>query len=590
MARRLIGLDIGTNAVTVTEVEVGNPATLRVFGQVALPRDVMREGEIVDVEVVASAIRRLWREVGLKKGAVRVGIGTPRLIVRPVELPEMNEADLAGALQFQAQDLIPIPLDDAYFDFQVLGAGIDPEGNATTRVLLAAAPRETITRIVAAVESAGLSVEAVDLVPLALVRSLATPVDPGAEPSAEAIVCVGAGVTVVVVHESGSPRFARVLGSGGRALTEAIATDLDLAFEAAEALKRQGINTDDEIGARARSAIEGPLNSLLEDVRSSLEFYRAQSGGAEVKSVLLNGGGSQLVGLADRLETVLGLPVTRAHCRSRLAIGDIGFAPDEYEMLDPYLSVPVGLAFGATSTGRAIDLSPPKDRGAADRRKLVAVVVVIALLLLGGLGFLTASQRTKRSDQQALLDQERDTNAAVQAKIDELATFEAQQAQIDVIQGQIAALLATDVSWSRLLEDIAMKMPQNDWLSSFQGTVTAAAPAAPAPVAPAPSDEGSTSTTGTTSTTVPAVPAPAAAGLSGTVSMTLTGRDFTDVSQWLLRMAEIPSLTDVWVPTSTKSVSDGGSQQTVSFSSTAKITPQAKATRSELRQKLKVGQ
>ena len=40
MARRLIGLDVGTNAVTIAEVTPGSPPRLDMFAQVALPRNV----------------------------------------------------------------------------------------------------------------------------------------------------------------------------------------------------------------------------------------------------------------------------------------------------------------------------------------------------------------------------------------------------------------------------------------------------------------------------------------------------------------------------------------------------------------------
>ena len=49
----------------------------------------------------------------------------------------------------------------------------------------------------------------------------------------------GGGVTAIAVHEGGIPRFVRVLGTGGRELTDAIAADLDIPPETAEALKRQ---------------------------------------------------------------------------------------------------------------------------------------------------------------------------------------------------------------------------------------------------------------------------------------------------------------------------------------------------------------
>src|SRR5690348_18063013 len=100
MARRLIGLDVGTNAVTVADVSPGPRPRLNVFGQVALARDAMREGEVVDAAAVSDAIARLRTEVGLRRTPVRVGIASPRVIVRQVEMPVMSRDDLASALRF----------------------------------------------------------------------------------------------------------------------------------------------------------------------------------------------------------------------------------------------------------------------------------------------------------------------------------------------------------------------------------------------------------------------------------------------------------------------------------------------------------
>src|SRR3954467_9928285 len=122
MARRLIGLDVGTNAVTIAEVTPGTPPRLDMFAQVALPREAMREGEVADEAAVTDAVARLRTEVGLKKAAVRVGIASPRVVVRQVEMPLMTRAELASALQFQAADLIPISLEDAVLDFAILPA------------------------------------------------------------------------------------------------------------------------------------------------------------------------------------------------------------------------------------------------------------------------------------------------------------------------------------------------------------------------------------------------------------------------------------------------------------------------------------
>ena len=98
MARRLIGLDIGTNAVTVAEVRAGEPPRLDMFGQVALGRETMREGEVADDAAVTEAVGRLREEVGLKKAA-----GAPRAR-EPARrrAPDRDAADVARGARERA--------------------------------------------------------------------------------------------------------------------------------------------------------------------------------------------------------------------------------------------------------------------------------------------------------------------------------------------------------------------------------------------------------------------------------------------------------------------------------------------------------
>ncbi len=274
-----------------------------------------------------------------------------------------------------------------------------PGATGTNRVLVAAAHQETVARMIGAVRAAGLKVAAVDLVPLALVRALGRRVAPDG-PGAEGIVSIGGGVTVIVVHEGGLPRFVRMLGTGGRSLTEAIARDLDLTLETAEALKRQGENSPPELAPRVTAALERPLSDLLEEVRGSLDYWRTQPGSARLLRVTVTGGVSLQPGVVDGLSRVLGVPVEQAQPREGVEVGDIGFPPDEVAALDPYLPVPIGLALGGSPGGKRINLSG-SDRGSnpTDTRKLALVLGAVGLgllLLLGLLSFQKQSQTLER--------------------------------------------------------------------------------------------------------------------------------------------------------------------------------------------------
>ncbi|HEY3832117.1 MAG TPA: pilus assembly protein PilM [Acidimicrobiia bacterium] len=613
MARRLIGLDVGTNAVTVAEVTNGGAPRLTAFGQVALPRDAMHEGEVVDAEALVEAVKRLRTEVGVRKAPVRLGIASPRLIVRQVEMPVMSREDLAGALRFQLADLIPIPVDEALVDFAVLdeaAGSTEPGAEPVMRVLLAAAQRSIVERLVDAVERGGLPVESVELIPLALIRSLAAPEvpstpappplddnipgegDPDAafrppevvapEPfplaeavtaaappaGAEGIVSIGGGVTCVVVHERGVPRFVRVLASGGRALTDAIGTALELPPETAESLKRQVGSVDDEVVRQARAAAERPLAVLLDEIRSSLDYYRNQPGAARLLRVQLTGGGAQYDGIQERLGALLGVPVEPANPRERVAVSDIGFNDDELPRLDPYLSAALGLAMPGDGNTPRLDLAPEEEKAhllGASRNAVIGAIAAAVLIAL--LAIPVVSRHNDASNANSAAKAQEQKNDALEAQVNKLAPAEQTKAQIAALDAQVANLLSTDVSWASVLNEIARTMPDSVWLTSFQGSTTASTTGSGA----------STPTTTTPTTGAPGSVAPPPA-VQGSVTFQATGLDFTAVADWIKRVGDLPEFSNLWVPSAQKSTL--GDRDVVTFQSSAGLTDKARSDRS----------
>jgi type IV pilus assembly protein PilM len=587
MARRLIGLDIGTNAVRVAEIDPGDPPRLTTFGQVALPFEAMRDGEVVEPAAVTEAVQRLWRELSLKKGAVRIGVASPRVLVRTVDLPAMSDDELASALEFQAQELIPIPLDEAVLDFQALerlepalpapdqGDDEDVPASEMIRVLLAAARRDTVSTVVHAVRAAGLTVSAVDLVPLALVRAIGRRVSDNGN-GAEAIVSVGGGVTTIVVHEAGLPRFVRILGSGGRGLTDAIARDMALTVEQAEALKRQGALAAQEHAQAASSAMARPLADLVEQIRGSLDYYRTQPDAARILRVTLTGGAAQTPGLSEQLRELIGMPVDFAQPREHVVVGDIGFSDDQLQAIDPFLPVPIGLALGGISAGKRINLLGGRATGRAeiDQRRVLMATAAAGVVVVGLLGGYYMWRKQTLDHEKSKLATATATNASLQSQISKLQSAETTQTKIDNLTQQESQLLATDVSWSAMLEDISRTIPPDVWLKGFtatEGTSTTGAAGATAGAAPPPSTNAPI--TGQPSTGA------SATGPSGTVNFNAAGLSYQSVAAWLQNVSLLKEFTNLWVPTATKGQSGTAGQVIVTFNSTASITNAAKSQR-----------
>src|SRR6202008_2210606 len=120
---------------------------------------------------LAEALKELFAEHNLGK-RVRVGVANQRTVMRTIELPPVTDRkELAAAVAFQAQDQVPMPLSNAVLDFHPLGI-IDTPAGPRQRVVLVAAQRDMVERLLSAVRGAGLTAAGVDLSAFALIRSL----------------------------------------------------------------------------------------------------------------------------------------------------------------------------------------------------------------------------------------------------------------------------------------------------------------------------------------------------------------------------------------------------------------------------------
>ncbi len=120
------------------------------------PKASSSDGEIVDTDLFARELKAFVNRNKLRGRGVQVAVSNQKVIVRNIDMPEMTEAELRGAIEFQAQDYIPIPVDEVVLDFQVLGKRVGPDGSARQEVLLVAAQKTMINAFLAAVRQAGL--------------------------------------------------------------------------------------------------------------------------------------------------------------------------------------------------------------------------------------------------------------------------------------------------------------------------------------------------------------------------------------------------------------------------------------------------
>jgi type IV pilus assembly protein PilM len=347
--RTAIGLDIGTSGVRAAELSFGKGGvTLERFGQIAVPEGAVRDGEVIDTAAVAHAIKQLWSHTRFSHKNVIMGVANQRVIVRQVDLPWMPITELKESLPFQVQDFLPMPVDQTLLDFhpleEVQGAG----GARLLRGLLVAAAREMVLSNVRAVEQAGLKPTMVDLTSFAVLRSVAN--IGVVDNEIEALVDIGARVTNIVVHSGGVPHFVRILLMGGQDVTDAVANNLGVSHEEAEALKHElGSGSHSDSAAAAGRVADVTAATLVDEIRGSLDYYMSSTPHGPVQRVVLTGGGSRLRGLVDRMAASTRVPVVVGDPLGSLHLGRTGLTDDQVRHVQHLAAVPVGLALGATS-------------------------------------------------------------------------------------------------------------------------------------------------------------------------------------------------------------------------------------------------
>lgn len=207
--RSLVGVDIGSRAIKVIEVEAQAPDRLRVIGvgSAETPPGALERGQVREPQLLARGIREALAQGKITQRRAALAVSAHLGFIRRLSFPHMPLKELRASIELQAERYIPFAHDGAVFDIHPLPSGDEqPEMS----VVLAAAPRSTVTGLMTAARQAGLAAERVDLEPLALYRAAAA-TGQILPDGAVALVDLGASAAVISLFDAGVPVVSRVL-------------------------------------------------------------------------------------------------------------------------------------------------------------------------------------------------------------------------------------------------------------------------------------------------------------------------------------------------------------------------------------------
>jgi len=330
-SKAVIGLDVGSYAVKAVALQSNKDRiTLQGYAQAR-----------IDNQDLGEVIKRVVGQLGLKSKRVVTAVSGRSVIVRQVDTPKLQDAELKQHITYEADKYIPFGTEEVIIDCQPMPAKPGSTEN-TQQVMLVAVRKGFVQEHLSSLRSAGLMPEVIDVDVFALANAyelLGPPMPPENERKATAIIDIGATKTNIAIMLADRLLFTREIYLAGNEISDAIARTLNYQPDEVDAMKLAPGEALESIVDAAMPAFE----DLANEIRLSFDYVEGQFD-TEVSNVVLSGGTSQLPNVGNILGNILSRPVFVFD-----PLAGLDLVPSRYDIhgLDansPGLTVALGLA------------------------------------------------------------------------------------------------------------------------------------------------------------------------------------------------------------------------------------------------------
>lgn len=306
----LFGLDIGQSSIKVVQIDTaGKNAQLQAYGTVFFDQKAVRDGVIVDFNIVGNAMHNLLDEhLAGALSADRVAASLPVLhsFSRIINLPPLEGKDVFEAVRTEAEQYIPIPLNDLYLDYRMVEK--TPESQD---YLVAAVPKKVADSYLELCNK--LKLQLVCLEPSILsVSRIVQHAEKSDLPTL--VIDCGSNTTDLIIFNESSVRVTGTIKFGGETLTQNIIDKFKVSYEEAAKMKStRGIDPGPGQGKMV-SALSKSLQFLASEIKKIIRYYeeRDKDQQAKVGQIILLGGGANLPGFSTYLTSELRIPTRLA--------------------------------------------------------------------------------------------------------------------------------------------------------------------------------------------------------------------------------------------------------------------------------------
>lgn len=333
----MTGLDIGSKTIKIVELQKeGDAYTLLASGIVGYSgTNVEKMTDEKEMTTLAQVIKKLHDQAGVSSKDVVISLPESQVFTRTIKFPMLTDAEVASAVKWEAEQYIPIPVNEAIIQHTVLLRN-EKASPPEVIVLLVAAPRTVVEKYTKVTTLAGLNPIAVETELIALTRALA--------PMGRTVLLVdlGAGSTDIAIARDSLLSFSRSIPIAGEAFTRAVSQGLGVTGTQAEEYKKTyGLETT-QLEGKVKGALDPVLRLVVDEIKKAVSYYQTEEKGEAPNAIVISGGSSGMPQITSMMTELLGVESIIAN-----PFGKVRIDAETAKKLAPYAplySVAVGLA------------------------------------------------------------------------------------------------------------------------------------------------------------------------------------------------------------------------------------------------------
>ena len=340
----ITGVDIGSHAIKVCQLQkYGTTYKLIAVGSAALPPGAVEDGVLQEPLEVSKVLSALLKNLKIKNKKIGISISGYSVIVKKINLEEMEDDALAKYISAEAEQYIPFDLDDVYIDFQKLPT--KKEGTDRCDIMLVAAKKEVVNDYLDMLNELKLNTVLVDVDGFALENIWETV---SGRTENVALVDIGASKMNINIISEGVSVLARDVVVGSEQLTDQLANALSVDYLQAEKIKL-GIVSLEEHKETVENIFNQTCTQWVLEIKKAIDLYLANNPDQPLQSIILSGGGAKVNGLKEYIAKETGLDVIAFNPFTTMIIDNKKLDEHYLATVAPEMAIATGLAIRSAS-------------------------------------------------------------------------------------------------------------------------------------------------------------------------------------------------------------------------------------------------